>query len=31
MGLEAAGSIERLGHRVVRIRPDRLYSDDTLR
>lgn len=31
MGLESAGSIERLGHRIVGIRPDRLYSDDSPR
>ena len=28
MSLEADGSIERLGHRIVGIRPGRLYSDD---
>jgi len=28
MGLEADGSIERLGHRIVAIRPDRLYSTE---
>jgi CRP/FNR family transcriptional regulator, cyclic AMP receptor protein len=28
MRLEAAGSIQRLGHRVVGIRPERLYTDD---
>lgn len=29
MALEAAGSIERRGHRIVGIRPERLYSDDS--
>lgn len=28
MGLEAAGSITRRGHRIVAIRPQRLYTDD---
>jgi CRP/FNR family transcriptional regulator len=28
MSLEAAGSIERLGHRIVAVRPARLYADD---
>ncbi len=28
MSLEADGSIERLGHRIVGIRPERLYSED---
>jgi DNA-binding GntR family transcriptional regulator len=27
MGLEAAGSIERLGHRIVGIRPELLLTD----
>ena len=28
MGLEAAGSIERLGHRIVAVRPARLFADE---
>jgi hypothetical protein len=28
MGLEAAGSIERPGHRIVAVRPARLFDDD---
>jgi hypothetical protein len=31
MRLEAAGSIQRSGHRIVGIRPERLYQGDLSR